>query len=348
MKDRKKMWSEFKNMSDVEKQGGMSTDPNSSVLIIDGLNCFLRAFQSSPAMNDDGDHVGGISSFLKSIGYAIKLIKPRKVIIVFDGRGGSLKRRKIYSGYKNGRRTNIRLNRMYDTIGDDFGKNSQREITRLMQYLNNLPITTMSVDYVEADDTIAYLTKQYYNEKNVVIMSTDKDFLQLANEHVTIWSPTKKRLYGCHEILTEYGISCSNFIFYRVLSGDKSDNIDGIKGAGLKSIIKSFPFLSDENTSSLSEIINYSKNHVSKYKIYQNILDNEDILFRNYDLMQLSETQIQSFTQLRINDVIETQDVKLNKIELIKLITEDKMWNQIPDYTRWINECFFNLTLFLK
>lgn len=348
MKDKRKMWSMFKNMDKEERESGLSVDSNSDILLIDGLNCFLRAFESSPAMNYNGDHVGGISSFLKSIGYAIKLLKPKKAIIIFDGKGGSLKRRKIYSGYKNGRRTNIRLNRMYDDVKNDFSKNSQRELTRLMQYLRNLPLMVMAIDYVEADDTIAYLTNQYYKDKNVTIMSTDKDFLQLAGENVTIWSPTKKRLYGCHEILNEYGISCNNFIFYRVLDGDKSDNVDGIKGAGLKSIKKSFPFLSDDKKSSLAEIINYSKNNVTKYKLYQNILDNEQILFRNYDLMQLTETQLQSFTQLRVEEIVSGDFNRLNKIELIKLITEDKMWNQIPNYTNWINECFNNLDIFLK
>lgn len=348
MKDRKKLWSMFKNMTEEEKQKDLSNDTNSDVLLIDGLNCFIRSFQSSPAMNQNGEHVGGISSFLKSIGYAIKLLKPKRVLLVFDGVGGSLKRRKIHSGYKNGRRTKIRLNRMYDNVNENTGKHSQKELIRLMQYINNLPILTISIDHVEADDTIAYLATQSFKNKNVTIMSTDKDFLQLANENITIWSPTKKRLYGCNEIYEEYGITCNNFIFYRCLGGDVSDNIDGIKGAGLKSILKCFPFLKEEKTSSIDELINYSMNHCSKYKLYQSVIDNKDILIRNYELMQLTDTQLQSYTQLKLENMLEDKSTRLNKMELIRLITEDKMWNLIPNYTNWINECFSNLDYFLK
>jgi len=69
-----------------------------------------------PSMNDDGMHTGGIAGFLKSIGYAIKLINPTRVIVVFDGSGGSQKRRKIYPDYKKGRKTKIKFNRTYERI----------------------------------------------------------------------------------------------------------------------------------------------------------------------------------------------------------------------------------------
>jgi DNA polymerase-1 len=340
--NKEKLWSMFQNLNQDDSLE-MKHSIDSGILIIDGLNCFIRAFQSSPAMNTNGDHIGGISSFLKSIGHAIKLLKPSKVIIVFDGVGGSLKRRKIYSGYKNGRRTKINLNRTYSDIGTDILKSSHTELIRVVEYLDVLPITKLAVDYVEADDAIAHLAHTFYKDKNVVIMSTDKDFLQLVNDNITIWSPTKKIIYDCDKIYREYGIYCNNFIFYRILNGDKSDNISGIRGAGLKMILKAFPFLTSDKTSSIDEILNYSINNKSKYKIYSNILDNIDILKRNYELMQLYDTQLQSFSQLRIEEIVEKSNPLLNKIELLKMITRDQMWNQIPNNATWINECFNRL-----
>ena len=56
-----------------------------SVLIIDGLNAFLRSFTMVNHINPDGQHIGGLTGFLKSIGYAIKMLNPTKVVIVFDG-----------------------------------------------------------------------------------------------------------------------------------------------------------------------------------------------------------------------------------------------------------------------
>ena len=68
-------------------------------------------------------------------------------------------------------------------------------------------------------------------------MSTDKDFLQLKNGRVKIWSPSKKKMYDDKSVFEEFGIF-TKFIWYRVLDGDKSDNINGVRGLGLKTIKK--------------------------------------------------------------------------------------------------------------
>ena len=83
---------------------------NDHVLLIDGLNTFIRAFAVNPTTNEDGIHIGGMTGFLQSVGYAIKNIKPTRVIVCFDGKGGSKPRQKIYSQYKAGRKVRSRLN----------------------------------------------------------------------------------------------------------------------------------------------------------------------------------------------------------------------------------------------
>ena len=60
---------------------------NSRVLLIDSMNTFLRSFAIIPAINPQGNHIGGLVGFMKSLGYAIKLIQPTRVILVFDGQG---------------------------------------------------------------------------------------------------------------------------------------------------------------------------------------------------------------------------------------------------------------------
>ena len=303
-----------------------------------------------PSLNEDGLHTGGIAGFLKSIGYAIKLLSPTRVIIVFDGKGGSQKRRKIYPDYKNGRKTDIRLNRNYEELSSSQieSVNFKKELIRTVNYLDTLPVTVMAIDYIEADDTIAYLSMDTFKESNVTIMSTDKDFLQLASDRIKIWSPTKKKIFDCTQILDQYGITCNNFIFYRIMEGDISDNINGLDGVGLKRVIKAFPFLADPKQSSLQEIYNYSENNRGKYKIYETVLDNKLLLERNFELMQLKVTQIQSFTQLRVEEIINTPIRKIDKISFSKLITEDKMWNNIPNYHIWLQECFGKLNSFVQ
>jgi len=313
------------------------------------MNTFIRAFMASPALNSNGNHTGGIAGCLKSIGYAVKLLNPTRIIIVSDGNGGSMKRRKIYPDYKAGRKTKIRLNRTYEDLSnpDSEEKNLKIQLIKTVRYLDTLPVTTMAIDHIEADDTIAYLATDYFKNSNVTIMSADKDFLQLANDRVKIWSPTKKKLYGCAEILQEYGVTCSNFINYRIMEGDDSDNIDGINGAGLKTIIKCFPIFTDEKRYSLQEIYNYSDTHKVKYKLYNTILDNKNIIERNWQLMQLHETQIQSFSQLRINEILEKPLIKLDRYKFSKLLLEDNMQNNFPNSIIWLQEVFGKVNSFV-
>lgn len=347
--EKKRLFSLFENIKEDVGVSGLQKTTNSDILIVDGLNTFIRSFMAVPSMNDDGMHTGGIAGFLKSVGYAIKLLNPTRVIVVFDGNGGSQKRRKIYPEYKKGRKTRIKFNRTYDEMSssDIEQKNLKMELLRLINYLEVLPITVMAIDNIEADDTIAYLAEQTFKDSNVTIMSSDKDFLQLASDKIKIWSPTKKKIFGCKEIVDEYGITCNNFIFYRSMEGDDSDNIPGINGAGLKTILKCFPFLADERQTSLQEIYNYAENNKSKYKLYEKVLSEKLTLERNYELMQLKDTQIQSFTQLRIEEIIQKPVPHINKLAFSKLINEDKMWSNLPNYMVWLNETWGKVNSFV-
>lgn len=348
--ERKKLFSLFENIKENVGDSGLKKTANSDIILVDGLNTYIRSFMAVPSLNDDGLHTGGIAGFLKSVGYAIKLLNPTRVIIVFDGKGGSQKRRKIYPDYKNGRRTDVRLNRTYEDLSDSITEraNFKKELIRTVSYLDTLPTTVMSMDQVEADDTIAYLAKQTFKDSNVTIMSTDKDFLQLASDRINIWSPVKKKIFGCKEIVDEYGITCKNFIYYRIMEGDTSDNIPGLDGVGLKRVIQAFPFLGEEPQTDLQQIYNYSENNRSKYKIYDRVLTSKLLLERNYELMQLHDTQIQSFTQLRIEEIVNKPVPRIDKMGFSKLITEDKMWNNLPNYMVWLNETWGKLNSFVE
>ena len=186
-------------LDEIKKHGGDvdSTNPNEKVLIIDGLNTFIRVFSVIPTTNDDGIHIGGIVGFLKSVGYAIKMLAPTRTLIVFDGKGGSNRRRKIYPEYKAKRTTKIRLNRVNDFENLEDERHSMlMQLSRCVEYLECLPVSILSIDSVEADDVIAYTAKQLLPKSKVTIMSTDKDFLR-AQERVfgpyrhQIWAPRR-------------------------------------------------------------------------------------------------------------------------------------------------------------
>ena len=131
---------------EIKKKGGSldGGEPNDKVLIIDGLNTFIRVFSVIPATNEDGIHIGGIVGFLRSIGYTINMIRPTRVIIVFDGKGGSTRRRKIYPEYKQNRKTKYRVNRSnsFDSQADE-KQNMIMQIQRVVEYLDTLPLTVL-------------------------------------------------------------------------------------------------------------------------------------------------------------------------------------------------------------
>ena len=102
----------FQSMDFSDKDEGIAL--NDRVLIIDGMNTFIRSFAAIPTMDENGNHIGGVTGFLKSIGYVTRKFKPSRVYVIFDGKGGSKRRRDIYPDYKLGRKPLTRLNRTYD------------------------------------------------------------------------------------------------------------------------------------------------------------------------------------------------------------------------------------------
>lgn len=343
------LFTQFKN--ELRPDHGLNRRANDRILLVDGLNTFIRCWSANPMMNEDGLHTGGVAGTLKSIGYAIKLINPTRCIVVFDGDGGSQKRRKIYPQYKMHRKTSVRLNRTYEELSDMESEeaNKTKQLVRLAEYLQVLPVNMLIADGIEADDSIAYLANEYFKDSLISIMSSDKDFLQLVNERVKVWSPTKKIMFGPAEVLREYGIHPSNFAIFRALDGDVSDNIDGIRGAGVKTILKFFPFMAESTPKTVQDVVNYAEQCRGKIKLYDKVIDGASILERNYKLMQLKDCIASTISQLHINNCLtDTKIPQLDRYGVIKLITEDKMWNNIPNHQIWVNETFLGLDSMAK
>ena len=323
---------------EIKKKGGSLDDgnPNDKVLLIDGLNTFIRVFSVIPTTNEDGIHIGGIVGFLRSIAYVVNMIRPTRVIIAFDGKGGSSRRRKIYPQYKQNRKTKYRVNRSNSFASkDDERMNMIMQIQRVVEYLEALPLTVLSYDNIEADDTIGYICRQVLTKSQITIMSTDKDFLQLANGRIKIWSPTKKKMYDENTVLEEYGISSHNLIWYRVLDGDKSDNISGVRGLGLKTIQKKLPFLSENRIVEMDEVVNELPEH-------------KDTIDLNYRLMQLSDVDISASTKTKIVDRVNAPINRLVKFKFEKMFLEDKLYTALPNLTSWLLTNFNQLNRYAE
>ena len=333
-------------LEEIKKSGGKvdSGEPNDSVLLIDGLNTFIRVFSAIPTTNEDGVHIGGIVGFLRSIGYTINMVRPTRTIIVFDGKGGSNRRRKIYPQYKMGRKMSHRLNRTHDFLTRDEEKKMMVfQLNRIVEYLECLPLTIINMDGIEADDVIGYCAKHIFKDSKSTIMSTDKDFLQLVDENIRVYSPTKKKMYDEEKVVEEYGISSHNFLLYRMLDGDVSDSIPGVKGVGLKSLIKHFPFLEDSHKHTIEDVLKSASVQKDKYKLCEDISESQDQMLLNKKLMDLDDVNISGNSKLKIQNITSNPIQRIVKHKFQKMFLEDKMYTALPNLNSWLHTTFNRL-----
>ena len=161
----------------------MATDNAKRVMIIDGLNMYLRGYIVNPSISTNGNPIGGVVGFLGSLDKLMRELKPTQVVICWDGPGGSQKRREIVKEYKAGRKP-IRTNYQVEGMNEQSQKENQVwQHSLLLEVLNEMPIVQLMLEHVEADDLISYVcSHQNYAGWQKVIVSSDKDFLQLLNE----------------------------------------------------------------------------------------------------------------------------------------------------------------------
>jgi DNA polymerase-1 len=293
-------------------------------------------------INPNGHHIGGLTGFLKSIGYAIKMLNPTKVIIVFDGVGGSNARRNLYPEYKANRHVNRMTNYSIFSSKEEETESINNQMARLIQYLKCLPVTVISIDGLEADDIIGYLSNKFqaYNETtSVTIMSADKDFLQLISNKVQVYSPVKKKVYKPKDVLEEFGVSSYNFLNYKILMGDQSDNIPGITGLGPVKLLKLFPELISENKIELNDIIESSANKIDENKLYLSVVERRHQLEINRKLMSLDGSFLSPENKQLVKDAF-NDSYELNKYLFHQIYVNDKLGESIPNVDNWLTEVF--------
>ena len=315
---------------------------NSRVLLIDSMNTFLRSFAVIPNVNAQGNHVGGLIGFMKSLGYAIKLIQPTRVVLVFDGQGNITNRRNTYAEYKGNRKIKRITNwKAFDSL-DEESASVTEQMMRLIEYLKTLPVNISIIDKIEADDTIAYLAQKLKDD--VVIYSADQDFLQLVNDRVTVYSPIKKKFYKQKEVFDEYGLWPKNFITMKCLMGDKSDNLPGIKGLGPKKLFKLYPELTGNEKYTLKEAYQKATDNVEEHGLFGNIHLFKRQLEINYELMSLEDIELLEKDQNDLDELIKTEPFNFNKARFLAMYEKDLLGRGIPNVEYWLTEVFSQLS----
>lgn len=195
------------------------------LILIDGSGYIFRAFYALPPMNrSDGTPVNAVYGFTNMLIKLIEDYRNEKLIVVFDAARENF-RNKIYSEYKANRGdTPEDLIPQFDLI-----KNCVKAF--------NIP--QLEIEGYEADDIIAtYSTLASKSNISSLIVSSDKDLMQLVNEKVQMLDPMKNKKIGIHEVVEKFGVKPNKVVQIQALTGDKIDNIPGAPGIGPKTALE--------------------------------------------------------------------------------------------------------------
>lgn len=216
-------------------------------LLIDGDNLLKIGYHGVKDFYHNGKHVGAIWHFINTIRRFVEDYNYDKVVVFWDGEGNSRSRKIIYPQYKENRKAIPKQEEVESSIIEQ--KN------RIKDYLEEIFVRQIDVEGNEADDLIAYYCQISIDERKT-IFSGDRDIPQLISEQVCVYSPNTKKFYyvGDKIKFDYYEFPHENVKTYKILSGDKSDNIDGIYYLGEKTLVKLFPEILEKKTN-ISDIL---------------------------------------------------------------------------------------------
>ena len=201
------------------------------LVLIDGKSVFYRGYYAMGALSlSDGTPTGGVYGFAAIAMEIVKKLNPTKVVVAWDSKSSTAKRRAIFKDYKAGR----------VKPGEDF----YTQIPLLQALVQDLGWTFIEIDNYEADDIIGTLSREAdeAGDYETYIISSDLDMLQIVDENTHMWRILKGfsniEKINVPELEAKYGIKKSQFLDLKSLKGDASDNIPGVPGIGEKTAAK--------------------------------------------------------------------------------------------------------------
>lgn len=202
-------------------------------LLIDGNNILMRAFHASQgrvALTADGANTAPLLIFINMVSKYVKAEDPHRLVVCWDG-GPSAFRRSIYFGYKS--------ERLGSTSEDLLVTDEQDHYSLAKHFLSLAGIHQVQVSGVEADDLIAHYWRIKENDERVIILSGDKDFLQLLDGWTEQIRPGGEfERWTSNRVRTEMKCKPSDLPKVMALTGDKIDGVPGIPGFGHKTACK--------------------------------------------------------------------------------------------------------------
>lgn len=264
----------------IENSPGLG-EKKFTTLLVDGSNILELSSSADRRVSSNGEIVGGIFQFLLQIKLMLQKGNFRYVYVFWDGDNSGEYRAWLLPTYKSNRdknydlsvsgelsdyakELNAKVKSMQDYI---YSKNKdkinekrkekelfyrQREV--VIQCLEELCVRQCVCDKVEADDLIAYYVNNKKPNERIVVMSNDRDLTQLISEDVIVYIQAQKKFINTRNHTTELGYNYQNVLLKKMICGDVSDNIKGIKGVGEVTLFTQFPEIKERKVT-LEEVI---------------------------------------------------------------------------------------------
>jgi DNA polymerase I len=240
------------------------------VFIIDISGYVFRAFYALPPLTSEkGEPTGALYGVTSMILKLVKDQKPHMLAVVCDGKGHSF-RKQLYEGYKANR----------PTAPDDL----KAQMGRVREVADAYAIPCYERDGVEADDLIASLVRiARAKGHQVVIVSADKDLLQLVGDGVSMLDTMKNKVFGPRETVEKLGVTPAQVRDYLSLVGDSSDNIPGVPSVGPKTACELL------NQFGSLEGVYEAVPEFKKKALKQKLEDNRELAFLSRQLVTLKD-----------------------------------------------------------
>ena len=243
--------------------------PVPELYLIDGSAYIYRAYHAiKPLSTSTGLPTHAVYGFVAILRRLLKEREPRYLAVAFDTRGPVF-RHQMYAQYKANR----------PPMPEDLAP----QIPYIRQVVSAHRILTLEQDDQEADDLIASVcTSMVAQGYRVVIVSGDKDLLQLVSDRVTLWDPMNDRVMDEAAVTMKYGLPPAMLLDYFALTGDSSDNIPGVSGIGPKSALK---LISEHGT---LEAIYQAVPAMKPAKVTRQLVEHREEAFLSRDLVRLN------------------------------------------------------------
>ena len=378
----KAYWLGLLIMKQVTKR---KTSTDYSYTVVLDMNNIMKISSVNHEMNDDGKEYGIVMTALKIIGDILKKKDFNYCIAAYDGIGSGVLRWKYYEDYKANRGKHYEL---FDPDATEYDKEMngkklivletakrnressynysesedesfERQKYILKNILEELCVRQYEFDNVEGDDIISYYVKHKKDNEKVVIVSSDKDLTQLISDTVIVYNPRLKDFITKDNSVEKIGITHENVVLEKILCGDVSDNIKGVKGIGEQTLLKLFPQIKTEKLNlkaviELSEgLLRERKEQKKKpLKSLENIINGVTdgcqggkLYEINKKIIDLSEPMITKEAEEELSEIlyapIDTSDRDMKNVYKIirikgmnKLLDEEKFGDVFSSYNR--------------